>query len=190
VGTRGRRRRRHRRGRDSDRRLRRRRLRRRSAPRRRGDLSRRVRGKRRHRRRRLRTLRRPVRGHGRSRRHPLRVAGREARVRMSRVPAEDNVAVANWRESVAGSELAGEVQVVDAMDQIAELRDEFEPEARKSRHLQRRIRSIVRKLDGGAGCWTSKRSSTRPRHPRSTGTTRPFRRSSRRRSPTNSSQSR
>jgi len=60
---------------------------------------------------------------------------------------EDNVAVANWRESVAGSELAGEVHVVDAMDQIAELRDEFEPEARKSRHLQRRIRSIVRKLD-------------------------------------------
>ena len=59
----------------------------------------------------------------------------------------DNVAVANWRESVAGSELAGEVHVVDAMDQIAELRDEFEPEARKSRHLQRRIRSIIRKLD-------------------------------------------
>ena len=60
---------------------------------------------------------------------------------------EENVAVGNWRESVAGSQLAGDAQVVDAMDQIAELRDEFEPEARKSRHLQRRIRSIVRKLD-------------------------------------------
>jgi len=102
---------------------------------------------------------------------------------------EDNVAVANWRESVAGSELAGEVHVVDAMDQIAELRDEFEPEARKagtsSDGSGRSSGSST-----GAGCWTSKRSSTRPRHPRSTGTTRPFRRSSRRRSPTNSSRSR
>ena len=60
---------------------------------------------------------------------------------------EENVAVANWRESIAGSQLAGDALVADAMDQIAELRDEFEPEARKSRHLQRRIRSIVRKLD-------------------------------------------
>jgi len=60
---------------------------------------------------------------------------------------EENVAVANWRESIAGSQLAGDALVADAMDQIAELRDEFEPEARKSRRLQRRIRSIVRKLD-------------------------------------------
>ncbi|OYR80243.1 hypothetical protein DJ71_15220 [Halorubrum sp. E3] len=60
---------------------------------------------------------------------------------------EENVAVANWRESVAGSQLAGDALVADAMDQIAELREEFEPEARKSRRLQRRIRSIVRKLD-------------------------------------------
>ena len=60
---------------------------------------------------------------------------------------DDNVAVANWRESVAGSELAGDVQVVDALEAIGELRDEFEPEARKARRLQRRLRSIVRKLD-------------------------------------------
>jgi len=60
---------------------------------------------------------------------------------------QENVAVGNWRESIAGSQLAGDALVADAMDQIAELRDEFEPEARKSRHLQRRIRSIVRKLD-------------------------------------------
>ena len=60
---------------------------------------------------------------------------------------DENIAVGNWRESVAGSQLAGDAIVTDAMDQIAELRDEFEPEARKSRHLQRRIRSIVRKLD-------------------------------------------
>ncbi|RLM68393.1 hypothetical protein [Halorubrum sp. Atlit-26R] len=60
---------------------------------------------------------------------------------------EDNVAVANWRESVAGSELAGDVQVVDAMEAIAELRDEFEPDAREARRLKRRLRSIARTLD-------------------------------------------
>lgn len=60
---------------------------------------------------------------------------------------EENVAVANWRESIAGSQLAGDALVADAMDQIAEIREEFEPQARKSRRLQRRIRSIVRKLD-------------------------------------------
>ncbi|MDZ5810059.1 hypothetical protein U4E84_01650 [Halorubrum sp. AD140] len=60
---------------------------------------------------------------------------------------EENVAVANWRESVAGSELAGDVQVVDAFDAIAELRDEFEPEARKARHLKRRLRTIARTID-------------------------------------------
>jgi hypothetical protein len=60
---------------------------------------------------------------------------------------EDNVAVANWRESVAGSELAGDVQVVDALDAIAELRDEFEPEARRARHLKRRLRTIARTID-------------------------------------------
>lgn len=60
---------------------------------------------------------------------------------------ETNTAVANWRESVAGSQLAGDTKVIEALDQITELRNEFEPEARKSRRLQRRIRSIVRKLD-------------------------------------------
>ncbi len=60
---------------------------------------------------------------------------------------EGNVAVANWRESVAASELAGNVNVVDALEAIGELRDEFEPEARKYRLLQRRIRGVVRKLD-------------------------------------------
>ncbi|MYL69137.1 hypothetical protein [Halorubrum distributum] len=60
---------------------------------------------------------------------------------------EDNVAVANWRESVAGSELAGNVQVVDALEAIAELREEFEPDAQEARRLKRRLRSIARKLD-------------------------------------------
>ena len=60
---------------------------------------------------------------------------------------EDNVAVANWRESVAGSELAGHVQVVDALEAIGELRDEFEPEAQRFRIVQRRLRSVARKMD-------------------------------------------
>lgn len=60
---------------------------------------------------------------------------------------EENVAVANWRESVAASELAGSATVVDALEQIRELRHEFEPEARKLRRLQRGLRGVVRKLD-------------------------------------------
>jgi len=60
---------------------------------------------------------------------------------------EDNVAVANWRESVAASELAGNVQVVDVLEQIGELRDEFEPEAQRFRLVQRRLRSVARKMD-------------------------------------------
>ncbi|QAS68907.1 ORF6 [Halorubrum pleomorphic virus 11] len=60
---------------------------------------------------------------------------------------EDNVAVANWRESVAGSQLAGDALLPDALEQIAELREEFEPEARRSRYLQRRLRSIARTID-------------------------------------------
>lgn len=60
---------------------------------------------------------------------------------------EENVAVGNWRESVAGSSIADHYDVADAMDEIEELRQEFEPEAQKSRRLQRRVRSIVRKLD-------------------------------------------
>jgi hypothetical protein len=59
----------------------------------------------------------------------------------------ENVAVGNWRESVAGSSIADHYDVPDAMEQIETLRSEFEPEAQKSRRLQRRIRSIVRKLD-------------------------------------------
>jgi len=60
---------------------------------------------------------------------------------------EENVAVANWRESIAGSQLAGDCLVADAIDHIEEIRTELEPEAQKSRRLQRRIRSIIRKLD-------------------------------------------
>jgi hypothetical protein len=60
---------------------------------------------------------------------------------------EENVAVANWRESVAGSQLAGDALLPDALEQIAELREKFEPEARKARYLKRRLRSIARTID-------------------------------------------
>lgn len=60
---------------------------------------------------------------------------------------EDNVAVGNWRESAAGTSIAANYSVEDAMDDVEELRMEFEPEAQKARRLQRRIRSIVRRLD-------------------------------------------
>jgi len=65
----------------------------------------------------------------------------------SRSTDPENVAVANWRESIAGSQLAGDCLVADAIDHIEEIRTVLEPEAQKSRRLQRRIRSIIRKLD-------------------------------------------
>ena len=61
--------------------------------------------------------------------------------------ADENVAYCNWRESVAGSQLAGSGDVVEAYAAIDELRTEFEPEARKYRILKRRLRKIARKLD-------------------------------------------
>jgi len=48
---------------------------------------------------------------------------------------EENVAVANWRESIAGSQLAGDCLVADAIDHIEEIRTVLEPEAQKSRRL-------------------------------------------------------
>lgn len=60
---------------------------------------------------------------------------------------EKNEAVANWRESVAASELAGDTLVVDAMEEIQELRSVFEPESQKFRLLKRRLRGVTRKLD-------------------------------------------
>lgn len=60
---------------------------------------------------------------------------------------ESNVATANWRESIAGSHLAGNQQVIDAMEQITELREEFEPAAERYRTLQRRLWTVARELD-------------------------------------------
>jgi len=59
----------------------------------------------------------------------------------------NNTAVANWRESVAGSELARQSDVSDAMDAIAELRSTFEKEAQRGKFIRRRLGSILRVLD-------------------------------------------
>ena len=58
-----------------------------------------------------------------------------------------NAAVANWRETASGSELAGHHTVSQAMDQVGELRDEFEKEAERAQFIRRRLPSIIRKLD-------------------------------------------
>lgn len=60
---------------------------------------------------------------------------------------EENVAVANWRESAPASRLAEPPTVEDAMAAIRELREDLEPDVAKARELQRRIRGIVRRLD-------------------------------------------
>jgi hypothetical protein len=64
-----------------------------------------------------------------------------------RYNAETNTAVANWRESVAGSELARESDVSDTMDAIEELRTTFEKEAQRGKFIRRRLGSILRVLD-------------------------------------------
>jgi len=58
-----------------------------------------------------------------------------------------NTIVGNWRESVASSKLAGNFDVADIYDDIREIRHDLEPEAMRSRRLQRNIRSIIRDLD-------------------------------------------
>jgi len=45
---------------------------------------------------------------------------------------EENVAVANWRESIAGSQLAGDCLVADAIDHIEEIRTVLDPKLRKA----------------------------------------------------------
>jgi len=60
---------------------------------------------------------------------------------------EQNKAVCNWRESVAGSQLAGKVTVLDALAAIKELREEFEPAAERHRHTKRHLSSLARRMD-------------------------------------------
>jgi len=91
--------------------------------------------------------RRPIRRDGGSLRHAVRMADRETSLRSQGVPTRGKRSSRNWRESIAGSQLAGDCLVADAIDHIEEIRTVLEPEAQKSRRLQRRIRSIIRKLD-------------------------------------------
>lgn len=58
-----------------------------------------------------------------------------------------NSAVANFRETATGSELVSHHTPTQAMKQIAELREEFELEAEKAKHIRNRLPSFVRKLD-------------------------------------------
>ena len=58
-----------------------------------------------------------------------------------------NVAIANWRETEPGSALAAEASIPDVLAAIRELRHDLEPDAAKSRELQRRFRGIIRTLD-------------------------------------------
>ncbi|MFC7057236.1 hypothetical protein [Halovenus salina] len=58
-----------------------------------------------------------------------------------------NQARANWREAKPASAILSERTPSDAMEQVAELREVYEPEAAKARRLRRRIRGIVRRLD-------------------------------------------
>jgi hypothetical protein len=60
---------------------------------------------------------------------------------------EENHAIANWREAEPASAILDKRTPEDAIEQIAELRQVYEPEAARARRLQRRIRGIVRRLD-------------------------------------------
>jgi len=60
---------------------------------------------------------------------------------------DDNHAIANWREAEPASSIMAEHTVEDAIEQVSELREVYEPEAARARRLQRRIRGIVRVLD-------------------------------------------
>jgi hypothetical protein len=60
---------------------------------------------------------------------------------------ETNAAVANWREAEPASAILDKRTPADAMAQVAELREIYEPEAARARRLLRRVRGIVRRLD-------------------------------------------
>jgi hypothetical protein len=60
---------------------------------------------------------------------------------------EENHAIANWREAEPASAILEERTPEDAVEQVAELRQVYEPEAARARRLLRRIRGIIRRLD-------------------------------------------
>lgn len=61
--------------------------------------------------------------------------------------SETNHAVANWREAEPASAILEKRTPEDAIEQVAELREIYEPEAARARRLLRRVRGIVRRLD-------------------------------------------
>ena len=60
---------------------------------------------------------------------------------------QTNVCRANWREAEPASAILENRTPADAMEQVSELRQVYEPEAARARRLLRRVRGIVRRLD-------------------------------------------
>lgn len=60
---------------------------------------------------------------------------------------EQNLAVGTWRKSKPASQIAGHNNVDDALEVVAELRDYFEPEARKGHFIRQNIPGLLRSLD-------------------------------------------
>lgn len=60
---------------------------------------------------------------------------------------DENYAIGTWRESVPASEIIGKSDVRDAIDQISDVRDGMEQEARWGHKVRRRITSIIRAID-------------------------------------------
>jgi hypothetical protein len=60
---------------------------------------------------------------------------------------DTNTVVANWRGTKVASELLAEPTPEDAMENIRELRDEYERSAREGRYIKRNLGGILRKVD-------------------------------------------
>lgn len=58
-----------------------------------------------------------------------------------------NLAVGTWRKSRPASQIVGHNNVDDALTVVRELRDYFEPEARKGHFIRQNVSGIVRSLD-------------------------------------------
>jgi len=60
---------------------------------------------------------------------------------------DTNASVANWRGTKVASELLAEPTPADAMENIRELRDEYERSAREGEYVKRNLGGILRKVD-------------------------------------------
>jgi hypothetical protein len=60
---------------------------------------------------------------------------------------ETNTAVAGWRESPTGSQLAGGIEIEEAFAAIDEIRSEYEPAERKLKRIRRRLGAVARRMD-------------------------------------------